>query len=89
MANWKTTLDISDLWSKFDDGDLSVQELASKIAQRLESNEFYGDDDLVEIVYNFVSLAEDSNAEDDDFDYIMQDLYDYADVEHRIWIKTF
>lgn len=86
MANWKTILDLSDIRAEYEDEKITLQVLAYKTAARLRLNPFAQDDQLQYIIQEFQELSQD-NIVDDDYDDILNDLYEFADQEHRIWIK--
>lgn len=80
MANWKTRLDLKDLWSAYDENRLTVQEVAEAVAERLV--EQFSDIDVEELADQFAT------CEDvEEFDGVMHDLYDWAD-EVRCWVAT-
>jgi len=84
MANWINKLDLSDVWDKVNDYEISVQELAGTIAKRLSNINKGLDEDLIwlrdNLVDEFEGMAEDEEAEQVDFNYAMKDLYDWADT---------
>jgi hypothetical protein len=91
MANWKQTLDITDLMESFEQNE-DAQDFAKKtsarITQFIEVNQSWTDrqsitDDLQDIAEG-LSYADDTA----EVDYLLVDLYDLADSA-RIWVKTF
>jgi len=101
MANWINKLDLSDVWDKANDYEISVQELAGTIAKRLSNINKGLDEDLIwlrdNLVDEFERMAEDEEAEQVDFNYAMEDLYDWADTpldsnwagKKVCWIETY
>jgi len=91
MANWKQTLDITDLMEKFqddEDAESFGKHASGRIVAFIETHQSWTDrndltDDLEEIAESF-SYADDTAV----VDYILADLYDLAD-NARIWVKTF
>jgi hypothetical protein len=91
MANWKQTLDITDLLESFEqteDALTFAKRASNRIALFIENHQSWTDrsgitEDLEEIAESF-SYADDTA----EIDYIMADLYDLAD-NARIWVKTF
>lgn len=85
MANWQTKLDVRDLWKQHDDGEITVQQIATEMANRLEKLKWPidltgiapGRDKFVE---ELQSLAEDEDADVDNFDDVLARLYDWADM---------
>jgi hypothetical protein len=86
MANWKQTLNISAEWALAKNHEITPQELARKIADKLIKLET--DPFLEEIIDQFEDLAEAEDVTFNDFDYIMAELYNWAD-SNLVWIKTF
>ena len=91
MANWKQTLDITDLMDAFEQNEDALtfaKKASARITQFIETNQAWSDrnditDDLEEIAES-LSYADDTA----EVDYILADLYDLAD-NARIWVKTF
>lgn len=103
MANWKHTLDISDIW----DAGLEMDELGRKIARKL-SRKFSSlldfdsgnyDIELEYIIDCFDNITEfDDVSPEEEFDDVMEQLYNWADQEvepfgmwprnKMCWVKT-
>jgi len=87
MANWKYTTDFSMFYRS---DSFTVKEKAGLIAKKLDK--IYQKTvsiDLEDIIYNFRDFSESSDdLTVEDFDCLMEDLYNYADRDHMIWIKT-
>jgi len=91
MANWKQTLDITDLMETFEqteDALTFAKRASTRIQLFIETHQSWADrsgitEDLEQIAESF-SYADDTA----EIDYIMADLYDLAD-NARIWVKTF
>ena len=92
---------IKDEWKKSNNSELSIQELSKIIAEKLSmidiKNEDY-DYDRLNLIDRFIDLSEDEEIGFDDFNYVMNDLYDWGDIkvsnnsfwgEKLCWIKTF
>lgn len=86
MPEWKTKVSIVDLHDAFHDKKITVQELAAKVAKRLKLNRYA--EELEDIIDGFISLSEDPEAEIDEYDYWLHELYDFADFDHRIWVNA-
>lgn len=86
MPEWKTKVNIVDLHSAFQDGKITVQELAAGVAKRLKLNRYA--EELEEIIDYFISLSEDPKADVEEYDYVLSELYDFADFDHRIWVNA-
>lgn len=98
MAQWQRTLNVTDVWESED-----IPLIARTAADRLEkllpfTEEFYFiENKRLELVDELRALAEDPEADARDFDYIWQEVYDWADTpldekwngKKVCWIKTF
>jgi len=101
VANWINKLNLSYVWDKANDYEISVQELARITAERLSNINKWLDEDLIwlrdNLVDEFETIAEDEEAGLADFNYVMQDLYDWADTpldsnwagKKVCWIETY
>ncbi|MBK8113197.1 MAG: hypothetical protein IPK44_01110 [Candidatus Accumulibacter sp.] len=88
MANWKNTIDLTDVWESED-----ARLIAGAIATRLCNLSPYTDE---EVEYKRLDLAEafKDAALDEDlnvhaFNSLMSELYDWGDNDHSCWIQTF
>jgi hypothetical protein len=85
MPNWKHKLDVSDV---FHNESMTLQEIRDAIVRRIQNASWYKGDDwdewLDEIVANLAE-ADDTRT----FDSWWNELYDWADTGHRLWINTF
>lgn len=91
MPNWKYTIACSSFWH---DDSVSVPEKGERLAKLLHSKVFkhYRDDwELEEIIESFeciTGLEEVGVTEVEEFDDWLTALYNWADRDHRLWIKT-
>ena len=84
MANWKYKLKLVDLKDEFEADKIPLDELCKKIASRIEELPCYKiDTTLQEIVMQF----EDEIADTNDFDNILEQLYDWGDEEVKPYGK--
>lgn len=83
---WKTKVHLEDLHSAFHDGKITIQEVAAGVAKRLKLNKYA--EELEEIIDYFISLSEDPEADVEEYDYVLGELYDFADFDHRIWVNA-
>ena len=96
MSNWQNELYLKDLWDKFDDGEMTTQEVAKEVGLRIRKLRCFRkyEDELEEIAMEFESCE--LKAE---FNSVLEELYDWADtclptpkgqMQKKIcWIKTF
>lgn len=81
---WKQTLDVSDVWDKANDGEISTQELSKIVYDRL----FKLKNVPVDILNSFEDLSS-YDCHFDDFNYAWEELYDWGDYNKNCWVKTF
>ena len=91
MENWKSKLDLKDLWEKYENDEISVLEVSMSLSERLlkidlsnynKDDRYYIKDRLFDFSCNFEDIDE-----IEIFDYELSCLYDFAD-DNRIWIST-
>ena len=97
MANWMRTLDMRDVWASDD-----IPKIARTAAKRLKKLlPFVGEPEIEnqkeDLILGLEDLASDPTATARDFDYIWNDVYDWADAsldgnwngKKVCWIKMF
>ncbi len=86
MANWQIRLDIKDDWNLASERKISAKELASRVANKLQSlKSIKGfpeiEDEKQELIEELLGFSEDPGELDfNDFDGVMSRLYDWADT---------
>lgn len=87
MANWKRKILLNPEWDLAQDHKITPQELAASIAVKLRDlTPFLGDDlhylneDREDIAEQFSEFSQDAEATQRDFNYLMNDFYDWADA---------
>lgn len=102
MAQWQRTLDLSDVWDKGLERKISVSTLSAIVVERLKALPSFGirhssiDEEKENIIEEFKILAEDPTADFDDFDCVLEDLYNWGDIsldgkfagKKVCWIRT-
>lgn len=89
--NWKWTLTLKDLFEKYDDGEMSVEQVAEEASKRLEGlpqeaksrleeNGYMSFEELTDVVQNCIYL--------DDFNSALDELREAADVDKTLWVET-
>jgi hypothetical protein len=91
MANWKQTLDITDLMESFEqteDALTFAKRASTRILLFIENYQSWSD--RIGVTEDLEQIAEGLSDADDkeEIDYLLADLYDLAD-NARIWVKTF
>lgn len=86
MPNWKQTLDISADWQLAKNREITAQQLAGRIAAKLKK--FKLDEILEEIIEQFEDFATEEGVDFNDFDYLMDELYNWSDENHNCWVKV-
>lgn len=103
MANWQRQLDISKEWKQSENEEISLQEFAQLIVQKLQELPLFDNMEFInEIKENIIeefrmSVIENNDADFDDFNYCMNMLYDWGDISldshwngaKVCWINTF
>jgi len=79
MSKWMHTINIAQEWKASNEDGSLVYNTADAIATRLERLNIKGDNELDSIIFEFKVLAQDKNTTYEDFNYIMEELYDWAD----------
>lgn len=89
MADWQRTLRLNPEWDRAQEHEISTQELARSIAAKLRSLAPFSADRLIrpnewdnerdEITDRFEILATSPAASQQEFNCVMQDLYDWGD----------
>ena len=101
MTNWQRQLDLKPEWQQALGGKITTQQLAKVVIERLKALKPFGDYEIdsikEDLIEQFEMLAEDQDADINEFDYIMQDLYnwgdtkisgDFSNAKKVCWIKT-
>ena len=81
MSDWQCKLDLKDVWNKYPD-EIEIQELCKIVAKRLRElkppAQVMDERDNIADEYEIMSIDKDLTVEE--FDNIMQDLYDWGDI---------
>jgi hypothetical protein len=88
MAEWKTTLNLADLHTSHKAGEITIQQVAAGVVARLKRNRFAEEWQVLDVIDRLEGVAEDATATADDYDEALSELYDFADRDHQIWVKT-
>lgn len=105
MADWQRKLELKDVWDKTvpRGGDITIQQLAGIVADRLEKLKPFGGDNAdldetrADLVSDFRDMSKDEDADEEEFDYFLDSLYDWADTpmggdwpgKKACWVETF
>ena len=94
MSQWIRTLHIKEEWKQAKEGKITIQKLAEVIYKRLSLFKHMEEDyEFQNILEQFDDLSKQKECNaDDDFDPIMEELYDWADEcigesENTVWGK--
>ena len=88
MVRWKNKINMKDSWERAKKDSISMIEVRDDLVQKLKALPcFKTDAELQKIVDNFKGLTEEEPF--DHFDEVLEDLYDWADQDNRLWIATF
>lgn len=102
MANWQRKIELGDVFTQAGTGELPLHQLAGIVADRIEALAPIPavEDDRQELIQSFRNMADDDLLESDEFDWHMERLYDWGDMQlnpgdsfwdmKRVcWINTF
>ena len=96
MADWQRTLPLKDVWPSRD-----PKQIAAAIAERLPKLRAFDDpvidDERDMLVDGFKAIADNPSADVDDFDRVLERLYDWGDQrldddwngQKVCWVQTF
>lgn len=86
MSDWQRKLDFSAYTEKYDEGEISIQEFAKIVSEKLKSLRDFNDFDIdcakEDLIFEFEDIAEDEYEEygEDEFNYALNRLYDWGDT---------
>ena len=88
MTKWNYEINITELHNAFRNGAIKAEEVGKAISKLLKSSPYYSEafTEFVLIVTDFEDMDRLDTA--DDYHIILQQLYDFADENSRIWIET-
>jgi hypothetical protein len=86
MANWKHTLDLSDIWHNEPNSELYTEiskRLTAKAAEMKNAGTITEEDydDLCAVSDDIQSISD-----VEDFNSLWDEVYDWADHDHRLWL---
>lgn len=85
MVNWLAKLKVGDLYKAYSRDEISIEDIANGFAERLkEIPAGLIDGELMDIIAQF----EDVHTIEG-FDNTLDNLYDWADDGHRLWVNTY
>jgi len=89
MANWKSTINLSNANKDYANKNISIKDFGKIVSKLIRLNYYskQNNEDAFELL-DIASRFEDVD-DVDDFDNCLNDLYDFADHLHRIWIKMY
>lgn len=93
MTEWRNKIDVSDLWKKHSDGNISPTEIAGELGRRLKNLKLdkstpWHDREISILAKRFEVYAKNEDNDEEEFDLILSDLYDVADDGKMLWVKT-
>lgn len=92
MVFWKNQLDLKDLWKWFEnlgeeakEDEERINEMGRKVSERIRSASFFS---LYKTLETFALMFE-KVTKIEEFNEVLDSLYNWADERHRCWIATF
>lgn len=91
LAQWQHRLKLSDLLDNDDPTREQVGEVARQVHQRLEDFRltYFGKDDVLDQIsdeFHTIGYVDRDDADLIEFNMVLDDLYDWADRDKRLWI---
>lgn len=84
MSQWQRNLDIKDIWKLAEDEEITPQELAKQVAERLEKLQVFNivnvDEEREEIILELKDFSTCDDVTVDDFNGILSRCYDWGDI---------
>jgi hypothetical protein len=84
MSAWQRKLDLKDVWKKAKNDEITSIKLAKEIIKRLEKLPKFNnwiDAEKESIINKFEEYIEIGDDNDDEFNFIFNDLYDWGDIK--------
>jgi hypothetical protein len=89
MNKWQYTLDVKEAWQKVGEGQ-DISSFCKILVKELNLiPDYLKDDELGDLIDYFTSMSEDEDVSIEEFDHVLNDLYNWADTDKRLWIGTF
>jgi len=85
MKHWQYEIDISSEIRKYEAGDLKVVDVAQALAAGLKKIDNPDIKEMLEDIIDDLDYCDSA----DDFNYLLDEIYDIGDLNKNIWIKTF
>lgn len=83
---WKAKIDIKDLWDKVSEYEITLTDFTKQVAAKLRAlkgRPWLDSNEIEELANELISAGE--TEDKDEFDYIWNDVYDWAD-RNSVWI---
>lgn len=85
---WKEKLNMKDVWTTSSPPtQKELHDICKAFGKRLRKLKQF-DDELEEIANYFDELSTLEEIEVDEFDCVLEDLYNWADIDKRLWVGT-
>lgn len=91
MTSWKSTIKIGDIHKKYQDKEITIEEVGKQVAARAKLNRFIKQ--AIDIISNNYESEIDEAIENleegienpEEYDYHLNNLYNFGDYGKRIW----
>lgn len=87
MIPWSHRIDVRPEWADAQSDEEGWREVAISAAAQMRNLPDSGRPPDI-IIAELEDVADDDGSDVDDFDCVWEDLYDWADVDKRLWIAT-
>ena len=95
MANWQHRIDVRETWKDYKAGRRSVSEVAGIVERKLRDLQEADilllpilDHELEDICLELGEIVDDQDNDVERFDDVLEQLYDWADAGHHLWVGT-
>jgi len=87
MANWKYKIDISKEHHAFEDAECDIYVVVDKLVAELKMSPYAEYMDFtIERLESLRGIPEDEAVEE--YDELLQEVYDFGNENHRLWVNT-
>ena len=84
MSQWQRKLDFSAYTEKYDNEEISIQEFAKIVQQKLKGvkkfNDYDIDSELEELIFEFEDMASEEDSDEYYFNHALNRLYNWGDI---------
>lgn len=88
MPKWKYKIQFHDLADACKAKEISLNDFCLKLTQRLkEHSAFKDENEMQEFSLDFENAANNKELNEEELDELIDDFYNYADEDNRLWLE--